>query len=99
VSTRFPIITDQSRQPREVRDTWPRSVPWSFVEPACKQAHRNHDQSLEELARRGGLAPSELWAVVHGFGWFEAKRSGTLPDERECGEWLIAEMKRIGDIK
>jgi hypothetical protein len=42
----------------------PRMVPWSLVEPHERQAKRNHDQSLETLASRGGLCPLELCAVL-----------------------------------
>ena len=31
-----------------------------------KQAQRNHGQSIERLAERGGLDIRELWAVVAG---------------------------------
>ena len=43
------------------------SVPWAFVAPHEEQAKHNHgNQSLERLAQRGGLAPSELVATVCG---------------------------------
>ena len=44
----------------------PRRVPWEFVEPAREQAMRNHDQTLERLAERGGLAPGELRCALDG---------------------------------
>lgn len=44
----------------------PRTVPWSFVEPHRAQAKRNHDQTLERLAQRGGLSPAEIVALVTG---------------------------------
>lgn len=50
------------------RDAWagcPRSVAWAVVQPHAKRAMRNHGQSLERLAERGGLGPSELYALVH----------------------------------
>lgn len=92
---RFPIITDQSKLSREVRRAWPQTVPWWFVEPARARAKRNHDQTLEELARRGGLSPQELWCALHGHGLF---KSGDVPSEEACGQWLIDEMKKFGDI-
>ncbi|KKL57648.1 hypothetical protein LCGC14_2233330 [marine sediment metagenome] len=42
----------------------PRMVPWSLVAPHQQQAQANHNQSLETLARRGGLAANELLAVL-----------------------------------
>lgn len=60
----------------------PKSVPWSLVEPHAAQAASNHGgQTLERLAERGGLCPSELYAVVHDQRW----RSGLRP---RAEEWL-----------
>jgi len=42
----------------------PTSVPWSLVKPHELQAHVNHEQTLERIAARGGLAPFELVAVL-----------------------------------
>lgn len=40
------------------------SVPWWAMEPHGKQAERNHGQTLERLAERGGLGPAEAWWVI-----------------------------------
>jgi hypothetical protein len=49
---RFPVIrTDQS-------------VPWAVVAPHEAQAKRNHGQTLERLAQRGGLDWGELLRVL-----------------------------------
>lgn len=45
------------------------AIPWSMIEPCEKQAQLNHDQSLERLAERGGLAPCEALAVLDGRKW------------------------------
>lgn len=45
------------------------SVLWSFVEPHERTAQTNHRQSLQRLAERGGLDPSELWCLVHDAAW------------------------------
>ena len=39
-------------------------VPWAMLALHEKQAFRNHQQSLGTLARRGGLAPVEMLAVI-----------------------------------
>lgn len=93
---RFPVITDQSKVPREIRATWPQSVPWTYAERFRKRAHQNHDQSLEELARRGGLAPYEIWCALHDRPLF-TRQGETHPGEQACGEWLIAEMQKLGE--
>lgn len=88
---RFPIIRGQSRLGRAICDTWPRTVPWSFVERFRAQAELNHDQTLERLAERGGLAPDELWCAANSKALFP------MPDEKACGDWLVAEMKKLGE--
>lgn len=45
------------------------SVPWEFVAPHEQQALRNHDQTLERLAERGGLSWSEVEHVVLNKPW------------------------------
>lgn len=61
----------------------PRSVPWSFVERFRARAERNHSQTLERLAERGGLAPEEMWLAAHDHGLFKGKI-----DEQEAIDWL-----------
>lgn len=45
------------------------SVPWRLVAPYEDQAKENHSQTLDELNKRGGLDPSEVWCIVHGKRW------------------------------
>jgi hypothetical protein len=42
------------------------AIPWEMIEPCEAQAKRNHDQSLERLAERGGLGASEAVCVLNG---------------------------------
>ena len=67
---RFPLLFGHGREGRDELERLgcPRSVPWAFVAPHEAQARANHDQTLERLAERGGLSPSELVAVVRGEG-------------------------------
>jgi hypothetical protein len=39
-------------------------VPWDLLAPHEAQADRNHQQTLERLAERGGLSAREALAVV-----------------------------------
>lgn len=94
---RFRVLRGQSRLPQAVRDAWPESVPWSFAETFREQAKQNHDQTLERLNERGGLCPAEIWCAAHGQGLFAHRQTVAVPDERSCGEWLIAKMREIGD--
>ena len=62
----FPVMF-QSRDQRVLGI--PELIDWDFVEPHREQAMRNHDQSLERLAERGGLTPCELLAVLENRKW------------------------------
>ncbi len=94
---RFPVIVGQSRLPRAVRARWPRSVPWTFAETFREQAKTNHDQTLEELANRGGLGPDEMWLAAHSQPLSRFRQTMPPPSEEACGEWLIAEMAKLGE--
>lgn len=82
---RFPVLDQQNCHPRD-RKTMPRDVPWEFVEKFRAQAERNHDQTLERLAERGGLSPEEMWLAAHGHGLFKVKI-----DEQAAIDWLVKE--------
>lgn len=47
-------------------DIYPRSVPWSFVEPYEKFAKALHGKTLEQLAADGGLSPWSLLDLIRG---------------------------------
>ncbi len=53
---RFPVLgKDGKRVP---------PVPWGLLAPHEEQAQRNHGQTLEQLAGRGGLGASEMLAIL-----------------------------------
>ena len=60
------------------------SVPWSAMVPHEYQALKNHGQSLEKLASRGGLGSFEAWAVVNG--WV-LKYGGDGPGNEGLAQW------------
>ena len=72
----FPILTPYSRMDKYAGLGLPRGVPWSFIEPHEAQALRNHHQSLQQLARRGGLDISEMAAVISGRTWRQINEAG-----------------------
>jgi len=65
----------------------PRTVPWAFIEQYRDGCLRNHDQTPERLAQRGGLSPAEIVAVIY-------------PESRkQC--WLMTadtEVARLKDL-
>lgn len=55
---RFPVLRDVGyRGEKEY-------IPWEVIAPHEAQAHKNHGQSLERLAARGGLSYREMYAVL-----------------------------------
>ena len=82
---RFPILLQFDREvEQQLRElSCPRSVPWQLVEPAREQAKDNHDQSLEQLASRGGLSPVELVGALRGLRWGELKQLDEVTAARE----------------
>lgn len=48
-------------------------IPWGVIAPHEEQAQRNHGQSLDRLASRGGLAASEAIDIIEGRPWNSAK--------------------------
>jgi len=49
------------------------TIPWSMISPHDTQAHKNHSQSLETLASRGGLAPIEALWILDDERWDSSK--------------------------
>lgn len=73
---------------KELQERCPKSVPWEILAPHEDQAVDNHDQSLSVLARRGGLSPCEMMAVL------EDRRWRLMPDE-EAVDRLIAAVEQF----
>jgi len=65
-----------------------KSVPWGVVEPHRQRAIKNHGQTLERLAARGGLSETELAAVL-------LDRDDATDDQanKALAHWLPAEKK------
>ncbi len=74
----FPVLWqgDRSRVARLRELGCPKSVPWEFVARHHEWCLRNHDQTPERLAERGGLSPCEMVAVVEHRRWRPMPDSG-----------------------
>ena len=44
-------------------------IPWAMIAPHEAQATRNHGQTLNRLAERGGLCSSEALQILDGKPW------------------------------
>lgn len=77
----------------------PREIPWSFIAPYEAQVQRNHGQTLEHLAERGGLDPSEIRCAVEGKGLFDERTMSTEWPARSKRDiaWLIAAVSITGE--
>ncbi len=56
-------------------------VPWELIQAHRGQCFRNHSQSPETLARRGGLDPSEMLAVIHDERFYPSRYTTMTLDE------------------
>lgn len=87
MSGSYPVLqgqTDEAYEAQHKGTAYPRSVPWDLVKEHERQAERNHSQSLDRLAERGGLSPKELWCVIHDMHFRDAKEM----TEAKAIEWL-----------
>jgi hypothetical protein len=55
IQRKFPVMTESKSGA---------FIFWDMIEPHRRQAARNHGQSLERLAERGGCCPEELCAIL-----------------------------------
>ena len=60
-----------------------KAIPWALISSHDEQAQTNHGQTLNRLAERGGLGPSEALAII------EDRRWEALP-EPACERALMA---------
>lgn len=61
MNEKFPILHDP---PLTVGDKRPTHMPWCIFIGHERQAMQNHDQTLERLAERGGLHPTEMACIL-----------------------------------
>lgn len=66
------------------------SVPWEVIEPHREQAQRNHGQSLERLADRGGLGFFEFWCVMNDISWINVESE--FAKYEKAGEDLVRRL-------
>jgi len=67
----------------------PDYIPWAMIAKHEAQAKKNHDQTLERLNARGGLSPTELYAVLNDIDYAQV----TLT-EYECVAWIKYKMEQ-----
>lgn len=89
----FPLIMrDAKRQPVKA------VIAWEVAELGRHQAMRNHGQTLERLAERGGLSPFEMACALAGSGLFD----GIKPSQEQAMIMLAGAahaLDRLREIK
>lgn len=90
-SDRYPLLLDS--RDRKDYPLLPETVPLGMVDTvtARRQACANHGQTLDELARRGGLHPVELVAVMDGKPYPVGLGTANL---KAHTDWAAAEVLR-----
>ena len=88
VPKRFPIHRETMRYEAPFTD-----VPWELISSHRTQCLRNHSQSPETLARRGGLYPPEMLAVIHDETYWKNRYEGMTLDDAfaELGQ-IVADL-------
>lgn len=66
----FPVL-QPGHQPQEY-------IPYNIIAPHEAQARRNHSQTLQRLAERGGLSWAEILAVLSDKTWKEMGWNGLI---------------------
>jgi hypothetical protein len=66
------------------------SIPWEMIAPHELQAQKNHYQTLQKLAERGGLDESESIAILEDRPW---KKMGEV-EAREKLKLMIKEYEQ-----
>jgi hypothetical protein len=89
VSRRFPIMIQHYSKSYEVLRRGPGSIPWPMIAPHEARAKKNHDQTLERLAERGGLDAYEAVWVLTDQPW---SSSGDITDQQAVDQlWELYE--------
>lgn len=66
----YPVLGDLGAKQKEY-------IPWDVLAPHEARASRNHGQTLEQLAARGGLAWSEIVCILLDKPWKYAQNIPT----------------------
>lgn len=92
-------MTDERRQARRFPIQSGPSIPWAAIEPHEDQARRNHGQSLEHLAERGGLSPCEAVAVMESRRWEPMDGAAAVSRLRELAAPFEAAAIEVRELR
>lgn len=83
----YPVALEQRLKKEGIKKI--HFIDWALLESHEKQAQDNHGQSLEKLNSRGGLSPTELFAVIKDLRYKDVKKT-----EYECFIWILEELTK-----
>lgn len=86
----FPVLWNRWQREGKALEAagCPKRVPWEFVAEHRAQCLRNHEQTPERLAERGGLGVAEMVYIVRDEHW---PRGGQVMTELEA----LPELRRL----
>jgi len=87
----FPVMLGHTPKYRDYQGVM--SVPFQLVDDHCAQCMRNHGQTPQRLAQRGGLDPWELLAVVTDRSWREVMAMSAPAVSLELNALLTAQNR------
>lgn len=64
----MPLLTPPG-PPRDHPRGYPARIPWHIIAGHESQCQKNHYQTLERIAQRGGFSPAEALAVIENRPW------------------------------
>ncbi len=81
-STMFPIMMDERKWETLNADQLPRQVPMKFMAQFRVRIMKTHSQTVERLAERGGMTPTEICAAMYDKGFFTYWGHKKITDEQ-----------------
>ena len=70
-----------------------KAVPWAVVEPFERRAKINHGQTLARLNERGGLCPTEMYALLADKQLSDVNHSKA--SQRAAELWILNKIAEV----
>lgn len=74
------------------------AIPWAVIAPCERQCQRNHGgQTLEEIAKRGGLGAAEACDILLGLRWSTTRPADAIVLLRNIvkDRWYLPEIEKL----
>jgi hypothetical protein len=74
-------------------------IPWGVIAPHEGQAQRNHGQSLQRLAERGGLGVGEFWYVMNDIDLRAISYKDAEVKGKELAQSIVSQQGEIDRLR